>query len=253
MLMLDHEMVRKYLPDRSVHTHKGDYGRVLLLCGSRGYTGAAALAAMGALRAGAGLVYLGVPECIYEIEAIKLTEPIVFPLADQNGMLSADSVNKIEELLPNMDAILAGPGCGQGAGVESVLQYVATKAKCPLILDADGINLMSSHKDILRGRTGVTIITPHEGEFKRFTGNASGDRVTSSIELAAQLGIIVVRKGHETIITDGNTTYRNPTGNPGMAVGGSGDVLAGVITGLVGQGIDPLVAAACGAWVHGAA
>ena len=112
---------------------------------------------------------------------------------------------------------------------------------------------MSSHKDILRGRTGMTVITPHEGEFVRFAGRDIKDRNNDAVSIAGDLGIIVVLKGHKTIITDGVTCYLNPTGNPGMAVGGSGDVLAGMIVGLIGQGIDPLVSAACGAWLHGAA
>ena len=253
MLVLDHASVLGYLPDRAENSHKGDYGRVLLLCGSRGYTGAAALAAMGALRVGSGLVYLGVPESIYEIEAVKLTEPIVFPLPDHGGKLANAAIPEIDRLLEQMDAVLIGPGCGQSAGVEAAVLHVVKNAKCPVILDADGINLMSMHKDILRGRTGVTVMTPHEGEFIRFTGKSIGNRQKAAMELAADLGVIVVLKGHGTIVSDGVSCYRNPTGNPGMAVGGSGDVLAGMITGLTGQGIDPLISAACGAWLHGAA
>ena len=253
MLVLDQENVRKYLPDRKAETHKGDYGRVLLICGSCGYTGAPYLAAMGALRCGAGMVYLGVPESIYEIEAVKLTEPIVFPLPDRGGVLCEDALTEIGKMLPNMDAVLIGPGLGKSTGAEAVVCYLAQQAVCPLILDADGINLMTGHKDILRGRTGATIITPHEGEFVRLTGESIENRVDAAVKLAEDLGLIVVLKGHGTLITDGTTIYRNPTGNPGMAVAGSGDVLAGVITALVGQGIDPIISAACGAWIHGTA
>lgn len=253
MKILDHDTVLNYLPVRKVNTHKGDYGRILMLCGSRGYTGAAALSALGALRVGAGLVYLGVPDSIYEIEAIKLTEPIVFPLPEQDGSLSEGAVDKINELIPNMDAILVGPGLGRSSGVEAVVKHVVNKARCPLILDADGINHMAVHKDILRGRTGITIITPHEGEFVRFTGTCIKDRKNAAMSLARDLGIIVVLKGHQTLVTDGTVCYQNSSGNPGMAVGGSGDVLAGMIAGLIGQGLDPVVGAACGVWLHGAA
>lgn len=253
MRVLDHGMVLDCLPERAVDSHKGDYGRVLLLCGSRGYTGAASLAAMGALRVGSGLVYLAVPESIYAIEAIKLTEPIVFPLKDEDGKLAADSIYEIEKLLRNMDAVLIGPGCGISTGVEAVVLHIVKNAKCPVILDADGINIMSGHKDILRGRTGITVMTPHEGEFTRFTGKGITDREKDAMTLANDLGIIVVLKGYKTIITDGSVSYLNPTGNPGMAVGGSGDLLAGMITGLIGQGIHPLMSASCGAWLHGAA
>ena len=251
--ILTHDKVLSMLPDRKHDAYKGDFGRVLLLCGSRGYTGAAALAAMGALRSGAGLVYLGVPECIYGIEAVKLTEPIVFPLPDNDGMLSEAAVVPVTELLPRMDAVLIGPGLGKSGGALAVLQAVMKHAACPTVVDADGINLLAEHKDILRGRTAPTILTPHMGEFARIGGNIAVDRKTAAAEMAKDLQAVIVLKGHGTVITDGISCYLNPTGNPGMAVGGSGDVLAGMIAGLVGQGLTPSAAAACAAWVHGAA
>lgn len=250
---LDHTAVLKLLPDRAAQAHKGDFGKTLLLCGSRGFTGAAALAAMGALRTGAGLVYLGVPESIYAIEATKLTEPVVFPLPDEGGMLSAGAQKEIVANLSNMDAVLVGPGLGRSEGTSSVTQCVLQHCNGPVVLDADGINVMKAHKDILRSRTGPTILTPHEGEFQRFTGTQILNRIADAQELAAALGVIVLLKGHNTVITDGTTTYINQTGNPGMAVGGCGDVLSGIIVSLLGQGIAPLEAAACGAWLHGAA
>lgn len=248
-----HADVLALLPDRSPDSHKGDYGRVLLLCGSRGYTGAAALAAMGALRSGAGLVYLGVPASIYAIEAVKLTEPIVFPLPDQDGKLASAAAAEISEMLPKMDSVLIGPGLGQSEGTLAVLKIVVERAACPVVVDADGINLLSSHKDILRGRAAPTILTPHDGEFQRLDGPVGQDRLGAAAALARELGAIILLKGHETVVTDGIQAYRNHTGNPGMAVGGSGDVLAGIIAGLLGQGLAPMEAAACGAWLHGAA
>ena len=242
-----------FLPKRSCYAHKGDMGRLLLLCGSRGYTGAAALAAMAALRSGAGLVYLGVPETIYEIEATKLTEPIVIALDDSNGMLAIQAIDSIDKLLSNMDVVLIGPGIGISEDTQQVVKHVLETFSGPVVLDADGITLMKSHKNVLRDRTGPTILTPHEGEFCRFTGMPINNRVTDAENLAKSLGCVLVLKGHETVITDGNTVYINQTGNPGMAVGGSGDVLAGVITALIGQGIPSLEAAAVGAWLHGAA
>lgn len=249
MEVLDRDKVLWILPQRDVNAHKGDFGRILLLCGSRGFTGAASLAAMGALRSGAGLVYLGVPESIYAIEAVKLTEPVVFPLPDQDGMLSAAAVGPILERLPRMDAVLMGCGLGQSEGTLAVVKAVMENAKCPVVLDADGINLLSGHMDILRERTYTTILTPHMGEYSRIGGRGRD----SAVEFAGEYGCIVLLKGHNTLITDGDRCYRNPTGNPGMAVGGSGDVLAGIIVSLLGQGIRPLEAAACGAWLHGAA
>ena len=252
MMQLNHEQVLSILPDRAADAHKGDFGKILLLCGSKGYTGAAYLAAMGALRSGAGLVFLGVPESIYAIEAIKLNEAIVFSLPEEDGKLSADAVPAILERLPKMDAVLIGPGLGQSAGVFEVVKVVVEQAKCPVLLDADGINLIAAHKDIVRGRTNPTILTPHAGEFGRLGGNPE-ERTVAAEAMAKDLGCILLLKGHHTVITDGGTTYINTTGNPGMAVGGSGDMLAGIITALLGQGIAPLEAAACGAWLHGAA
>ncbi len=250
---LTQEDVYALLPDRNVNSHKGDYGRILLLCGSRGYTGAAALSAMGALRVGAGLVYLGIPENIYEIEAVKLLEPIVFPLPDADGKLCNDAWSEIEKLLPKMDAVLFGPGIGQSEGTAYILSMLLEKFEKTLVIDADGINLLRLHIDALRGRTATTILTPHEGEFERLRSKALSDRIDNAVEVANDLGAIIVLKGHNTIITDGTEIFINHTGNPGMAVGGSGDVLAGMIAGLVVQGISPIQAAACSVWIHGAA
>lgn len=250
---LNHEDVRKILPDRPDWGHKGTFGRILLLCGSLGFTGAAYLSAMGALRCGAGLVYLGVPESIYAIEAVKLNEPVAFPLPDEAGKLSADAIPEILDKLPQMNAVLIGPGLGQSDGTVAVVQAVLGNAACPVVVDADGINLLAQHKDVVRGRTNPTILTPHDGEFRRLGGVIGEDRMAAAAEMARDLGCIVLLKGHRTCITDGQAGYRNVTGNPGMAVGGSGDVLAGMITALLGQKISPLEAAAAAAWFHGAA
>ena len=250
---LNHEAVLGILPDRDPFGHKGSFGKILLLCGSRGFTGAAYLSAMGALRSGAGLTFLGVPESIYEIEAVKLNEPVVFALPDSDGMIGMDSVETVLERLPKMDAVLIGCGLGQSEETLAVVKAVLEKAKCPVIVDADGINVLSTHKDILRGRKHPTILTPHDGEFRRLGGEICDDRMASAEALAKELGCIVLLKGHRTCITDGETGYINPTGNPGMAVGGSGDLLAGIIVSLLGQGIAPIQAVAVGAWLHGAA
>ena len=250
---LTHPDVRSLLPDRDPWGHKGTFGRILLLCGSRGYTGAAYLSAMGALRCGAGLTFLGVPESIYAIEAVKLNEPVVFPLPDEKGMLGIFSVPEIEKRLPQMDAVLVGCGLGQSPGTFAVAKTVLEQARCPVVLDADGINVLAAHKDILRGRAYPTILTPHEGEFLRFGGTVGEDRMASAAHFSREWNSIVLLKGHRTCITDGTLGYRNETGNPGMAVGGSGDVLAGMVVSLLGQGMKPLEAAACAAWLHGAA
>ena len=250
---LNRQSVLSILPERDPFGHKGSFGKVLLLCGSRGFTGAAYLSAMGALRSGAGLVYLGVPESIYAIEAVKLNEPVVFPLPDVDGKLSAEAIPQILNRLPAMDAILIGCGLGISEGTLAVVKAVLENAVCPVVLDADGINVLSGHMDILRGRQYPTILTPHDGEFRRVGGSVGDDRMASAGVFASEFGCVLLLKGHRTCITDGQTGYVNGTGNPGMAVGGSGDVLAGILTGLLGQGIEPLKAAACAAWLHGAA
>ena len=250
---LDHAGVLSLLPDRDPWAHKGDCGRCLLLCGSRGYTGAAALAAMGALRSGAGLVFLGVPECIYAIEAVKLWEPVVFPLPFEGDTFGPEAVGPVLARLDQMDAVLIGPGLGQSAGAEAVLTAVTEQYQGPLVVDADGINLLSGHKHLLRGRKAPTVLTPHDGEFRRLAGQLGEDRPGAAAALAKDLGCTVLLKGHETLITDGHVCYHNRTGNPGMAVGGSGDVLAGIIVSLLGQGLPPMEAAAAAAWLHGAA
>ena len=250
---LSREDVFSILPDRDPNAHKGDFGKILLLCGSKGYTGAAALAAMGALRSGSGLVYHAVPECIYAVEAVKLNEAIVLPLPDKDGKLSENAVVEIQNLMSKMDAILVGPGLGNSDSTKEIVCNVLQNYNGPVVVDADGINVLQGHMDILRGRTSPTILTPHLGEFRRFTGENEVDPIQSAVNLASRLGAVVLLKGHETVITDGSVVYVNHTGNPGMAVGGSGDVLAGIIVSLIGQGIPILDAAAAGAWLHGAA
>ena len=251
--ILDHETVLSLLPDRDPWAHKGCFGKILLLCGSRGFTGAAALAARAALRTGAGLVFLGVPESIYGIEAVKLDEPIVFPLPEEDGKLSAAAIPQILHRLPQMDAVLIGPGLGQSDGVFAVVKAVLEHFSGPVVVDADGINVLSTHRDLLRERVSPTIVTPHDVEFARLGGVITEDRASSAAAAARDLGAIVLLKGHRTVISDGAECYCNRTGNPGMAVGGSGDVLSGIIVSLLGQGLSPIVAAACGAWLHGAA
>ena len=252
-MQLTHEDIMNILPDRKPESHKGDYGKILLLCGSRGFTGAAALAAMGALRTGAGLVYVGVPESIYAIEAVKLTEAIVFPLPEENGKLSAKAIPEIRKYLQTMDAVLVGCGLGISTGTMAVLDAVLREFRGPVVVDADGITMLASCPELLKERKFPTILTPHEGEFRRLNMALEEDRLTGAMLAAKELGCIMLRKGHNTVITDGESHYINPTGNSGMAVGGSGDVLAGILVSLLGQGIDPLKAAACAAWIHGAA
>lgn len=252
-MFITEEFVRSLLPKRKADSHKGNYGKILLLCGSVGYTGAAVMAAKAAARSGAGLVFVGVPEAVYPIVAAKLDEPMVLPLPSEDGKLSTKASRAIQEKLPNMDAVLVGPGLGQSQGVRECVIAVLQESRVPVVLDADGINVISRHIDVLRESACPVIVTPHPGEFERLGGNLSLGREYSAMALAKTLQCICVLKGHHTVVTDGTQCRINPTGNPGMAVGGSGDVLAGVLTAFVGQGLSPLDAASAAAWVHGAA
>lgn len=248
-------MVRSWLPKETLESHKGDYGKLLLLCGSRGFTGAAELSAKGALRTGAGLVYLGAAEGIYPILAGKLTEPVVFPLPENgNGRISRTGLPEILDRLEGMSACLMGPGLGRCYDTEEVVYSVLEAAKCPVVLDADGINVLAGHIDRLDKVSVPVVLTPHEGEFRRLGGDFSQNRIAAARAMAEKTGAVVVLKGYRTVIAGPNgEIYVNSTGNPGMAVGGSGDVLAGILTCLLGQGLEPARAAAAAVWIHGAA
>lgn len=248
-------LVRTLLPVRRRDTHKGDYGRVLLLCGSEGLTGAARLAAKAALRAGSGLVYLGVPEKIYPIIAAGAGSEIVFPLpCDADGRLCLRALAPIQARMEQMDAVLLGPGLGRSAALTALVEQLVGLCRVPMVLDADGINAIAGHIDLLRGCACPIVLTPHDGEFARMGGDLhAADRTMQTLRLARRTNAIVLRKGCRTLITDGHKIYVNQTGNPGMATGGSGDVLAGMLVSLLGQRVMPLEAAAAAAYLHGAA
>ncbi len=246
--------IRRLLPPRDPEAHKGSFGKLLLICGSVGYTGAPSLCARGALRCGAGLVTLCVPERIYPIVAAKLEEPVIFPApCDEAGRFSQEAAPLLLSLLASCDACLLGCGLGRSRALDSLVETILLAAKVPLVLDADGLNAVSGHIDVLRKTACPVILTPHEGEFRRMGGDLSGDRVQAVQKMQKQTGATVLLKGHRTLIFGETEAYRNETGNPGMAVGGSGDVLAGMITALLGQGLAPTDAAALGAYLHGAA
>lgn len=242
-----------WLPRREPTAHKGIFGKILLLCGAVGYTGAPVLAARAAVRSGAGLVFVGVPEAVYPIVAGNLTEPMVFPLPGENGMLSAAAIPEILRRLEGCDACLIGCGLGKSAGTFAVVKAVLEQARCPVVVDADGINVLEGHIDIVRGAACPVILTPHDGEFRRLGGDLSLGRLQGACKLRQQTGAVILRKGHRTLICDEAECYVNRCGNPGMATGGSGDALAGIIVSLLGQGLRPVQAAAAGAWLHGTA
>ena len=259
-MVLEAVQIRQLLPVRPRFSHKKDFGRVLLVCGSVGFTGAAALAARAALRTGAGLITVATPRQVWPIVAAKLDEPMVMPMAeDKAGRLSLQAAPALAQLLAKADACLIGPGLGRSEELDALVAALVGEARCPVVLDADGINAMAGHIDRLREAACPLILTPHDGEFLRLSPSAAlppadfDTRADRAMMLARQLGAVVLLKGYRTAITDGKRLYRNETGNPGMATGGSGDVLAGMLVSLLGQGLAPLEAAAAAAWLHGAA
>lgn len=250
---VDGATIKQWLPRRPRNAHKGNFGKILLLCGAVGYTGAPALAAMAAARTGAGLIFVGVPQSIYPIVAGKLLEPMVFPLPEENGILSAAAIPEILQRLSQCDACLIGCGLGKSEGAYAVVKAVLENAVCPVVVDADGINVLEGHIDVLRGAACPIILTPHEGEFLRLGGTLENGRLNGAKRLHQETGATVLLKGHRSVIFGDDGIYVNNTGNPGMATGGSGDVLSGVIVSLLGQGLNPTKAAAAGAWLHGLA
>lgn len=250
------DMVRSRIPPRRPDSHKGTYGTVLVIAGSVGYSGAPAMTALGALRVGAGLVKVGVPKAIYEIVASKVTEGMPTPLADEDGALAPEAVDQILDLAETATAVAVGPGLSAVHGPAEVVTALLRTSK-PLVIDADGLNVLAGRTDRLP-RSAPTIITPHPGELGRLLGISAADvqrdRLQAARTASASFRCVVVLKGARTVVAlrDGEV-FIIPTGNPGMATGGMGDVLTGAIASLLGQGLDPLSAAYAGAYLHGLA
>lgn len=240
------------LPRRERTAHKGDFGRVYLLAGSVGFTGAPVLAAAGALKTGAGLVTVAVPESAYPAAAAKLLCAMPKPLPERDGVVAEGALPGIFKALRTADAALVGPGLGRA---DTVARAVVEEAPCPLVVDADGLNALAGHIDVIDTRRDkVTVLTPHFGEFCRLLGETPEKPEEAAQDFAKDHGCIVVLKGHRTLTAfpDGESAL-NPTGNPGMASGGSGDVLAGMLVSLLGQGFDPKWAVPAAVYLHGRA
>lgn len=253
---VDRTYVWSVLPTRKVNGHKGDFGKVLVVGGSVGYTGAPYLTASAAVHSGCGLVYLGVPESIWAVEAAKCVSAMPFPLPEEAGKLCTAAADQILEKLSACDVLALGPGLGRSQGTTQLTLELLRQTEKPVVLDADGINALEGHIDVLDARRGrVTILTPHDGEFTRVGGDlSSGNRVESARRFALQHGCTLVLKGHRTLIaTPIGTVLVNTTGSSGLAKGGSGDVLTGLIVSLLAQGCTAVQAAALGVWLHGRA
>ncbi|MDB5340438.1 MAG: nnr 1 [Planctomycetaceae bacterium] len=246
------------LPSRPIEGNKGSFGRALILAGSVGMSGAAALSGMAALRGGAGLVTVAVPAPIQPI--VAGFEPSYMTLAlpaTADGQFSRAVLQNLEKLVPNASAVACGPGWGQSDELIEILGWLMRNVRQPLVIDADALNLLARTPDILGQATGPRILTPHPGEFARLINSdvptVQRQRIDLAVEFAAKYRVVVLLKGAGTVITDGTRVAVNTTGNSGMGTGGTGDVLTGLITALLGQGLDAFAAARLGAHLHGLA
>ena len=247
------------LPARPPDANKGTFGRLVVVAGSVGYTGAAALCSLSALRSGAGLVVLGVPASLNDVMATKLTEVITRPLPETAGRaLSRAAVSALRDLLADADALAVGPGLSRDPETQAVVQAVVEDVAVPCVIDADGLNALSVER--VRGRTGgaAVVLTPHPGEMARLTGRSVADvqehRDDVARDVAARAKATVILKGAGTVTVDPDgALFLNPTGGSGLATAGTGDVLTGTVGALLAQGVPATRAAAIGAFVHGRA
>lgn len=257
LFLLTREYVRTLVPPRSPDSHKGDFGRVVIVAGSLGMTGAAALSARAALRTGAGLVTVATPDGVHAIVAGLGAEFMTVPVADDGGCVAAAAVARVLDL--QADVVAVGPGLGAGPGVGAFVRGLLERCEVPLILDADALNACAGDPAVLVGREDrPVLITPHPGEMARLIGCAAEDvqanRVGLATEFAARHHVTVVLKGYRTVIaTPEGDVFVNPTGSPGMATAGSGDVLTGMLAASLAQLLDPTAACQFAAYLHGAA
>ncbi len=257
--LVTEDRVAALFKPRVPDTHKGSYGHVLVVGGSAGLTGAVVMAAQAALRSGAGLVTAAVPQSLQPAVESRLVEVMSFPLAETPlKTISLEALPALENLLDRVSVCVVGPGMGRYQEASAVVKFILEKAGVPVIIDADGLNAVAEDINALQDRQVPVILTPHPGEMSRLTGlginEIQSDRMEVARRYASQWGVTLVLKGHNTVIAapDGEV-YVNVTGNPGMATGGTGDVLSGVIAAFVAQGLRAHMAAVCGVYVHGKA
>ncbi|MCG0276449.1 MAG: NAD(P)H-hydrate dehydratase [Thermosediminibacteraceae bacterium] len=258
-LLLNHKFIASYFKPASPDAHKGDFGRVFIIAGSKGMTGAAALCGMGAARCGAGLVTLGIPEGLNEILEVKVTEVMTLPLPQTpEGTLSLKALEPALEFAEKCDAVAIGPGlsCHEET-VEFVKKFIS-ECQRPMVIDADGLNALSKNPDVLKEAKAHVVITPHPGEMARLlsmdTSKVQENRWETAKKSCESFQCTVVLKGARTLVASpGNPVLINPTGNPGMATGGSGDVLTGMISAFIARGLSAFEAAAAGVFLHGLA
>ena len=255
-------MMREHIskiPGRIENAHKGDYGRILILAGSRGMTGAAFLSSEGALLTGSGLITNGIPESLNCVMEVKLTEVMTLPLPEtKDATLSLKAKSQILSFSEKCDAVAIGPGLGRNEETKKLVKELVGKIEKPIVLDADGINALDGDLEIIKSREGVTVITPHPGEMARLTGKSISEIQSKRKDVAKNVaeltGAVVCLKGHRTVVADSSGfVYVNETGNSGMATGGTGDILTGMITSFIGQKISASSAAIISVYLHGMA
>lgn len=256
--LTDAEGVSPLIPKRTLNSNKGDYGKVLIVTGSEGMTGAGCLSAMAALRSGSGLVYIGVPASLSIAYDTAVLEAITLPLQDDGkGRLSNQCTPSLLDRMKGMNALAVGPGLSVSDEIRSVIIQMINRADVPLVIDADALNAISKDPAVLLNLKAGGIVTPHPGEMARLTGHTikevQEDRLKVAQSFAMKYGVVTVLKGFRTIVAspDGRIAV-NSTGNPGMATAGTGDVLTGIILSLCGQGMNPFDAATAGVYIHGA-
>lgn len=256
--LVDSDMIRQWLPKRKLDTHKGDFGRVLVVAGSKTMPGAALLTAKTCLKAGAGLVTLAVPSQVHSMVSAKVPEVMVHPLPDVDGVISEDAVEYILDKINNVDIIAIGPGLSQDNQAKSFVCKLVEEINVPMVIDADGINALADHLEILKDFSVPVVITPHPGEMARLLGvsiaEVQQNRLGIALRYAKRWGVTLLLKGLRTLVANPEgMLYINSTGNPGMATAGSGDILTGIVAGFMAQGLKSHHAAAAAAYLHGMA
>ncbi|MDD4171664.1 MAG: NAD(P)H-hydrate dehydratase [Syntrophomonas sp.] len=255
--LIDEAMVRKFIKPRAAESHKGTYGHVLVAGGSAGMTGAVILTSCAALRSGAGLVTAALPESLVPILDASVMEVMSRPLPETSAAcISLEALPALENLLGTISVCAIGPGMSRYREANAILRFVLENSGVPILIDADGINALEGDAAILKDRQIPIVITPHPRELSRLTGLTVEDIQHNRLEIACQYatswGVTVVLKGHNTVIAcPSGEVFINSSGNPGMATAGSGDVLSGIIVGLIAQGLTPKNAAIAGVYLHG--
>ncbi len=256
--LIDPELLAAVIPAKTEAGNKFSAGRVLVAGGSTGLTGAACMASEAALRAGAGVVTAAVPASLNPVFEQKLLEVMTLPLADAGaGCLLEDDAGRLFDAAAAFDSVALGPGMGRRPESFTLARKFLAAAPSPVVLDADGLNAMAGRLPALKKRPGPTVLTPHAGELGRLLGISSDEvaahRLRHARSAARKSGGVIVLKGAQTVVTDGDVVLVNPSGNPGLATAGAGDVLTGLIAALLAKGLPPLLAAAAGVFLHGAA